>query len=182
MHGVIRGWRMEDRYDLAALLNNPKILNNLRDGIPYPYTVQDAEEFIASMLAADPSQTFPFAITADDTVIGSIGVFRCGNIHAQSAEMGYYVGEPYWGQGFATDAVRQVCRYIWEHTDILRIFAEPFAYNQASCRVLEKAGFQLEGTMRSHAVKNGKVLDMKLYALVRAPHDVSHFPVLESGF
>ena len=167
MHSGIRRWRMEDRYDLAALLNNPKILNNLRDGIPYPYTVRDAEEFISSMLAADPTQTFPFAITAGDTVIGSIGVFRCGNIHSQAAEMGYYIGEPYWGQGFATDAVRQVCRYIWENTDILRIFAEPFAYNQASCRVLEKAGFQLEGTMRSHAVKNGRVLDMKLYRMHR---------------
>ena len=81
--------------------------------------------------------------------------------------MGYYIGEPYWGKGMGTSAVQQVCRYIFEHTDIIRIFAEPFAQNTASCRVLEKAGFQLEGILYSNAVKNGKVLDMKMYALLR---------------
>ena len=81
--------------------------------------------------------------------------------------MGYYIGEPYWGLVYATSAVQQICRYIFENTDILRIFAEPFACNTASCRVLEKSGFKLEGTLNSNAVKNGNVLDMKMYALVR---------------
>ena len=101
-------------------------------------------------------------------MVGSIGVFRQENIHFRTAELGYYIGEPYWGRGFATSAVKQVCQYVFDHSDILRIFAEPFAYNAASCRVLEKAGFQFEGTLRSNAVKNGEVLDMKLYARVRA--------------
>jgi len=149
------------------MLNNRKVQDNLRDGLPYPYTPADAEEYIASMLAADETQTFAFAITADGAVIGSIGVFRRGNIHFRTAELGYYIGEPYWGKGYATSAVKQVCRYVFEHSDIIRIFAEPFAYNKASCRVLEKAGFQLEGILRSNAVKNGTILDMNLYALVR---------------
>lgn len=152
---------------MAALLNNKKILNNLRDGLPYPYTAKDAEEYIAAMLSADQTETFAFAIEAEHVLAGSIGVFRGGNIHARTAEMGYYIGEPYWGRGYGTSAVKQTCQYVFEHTDIIRIFAEPFAYNAASCRVLEKAGFQLEGTLRGNAVKNGKILDMKLYALVK---------------
>ena len=93
MEQVIRKWRMEDKYALAALLNNPRILANLRDGIPYPYTVRDAEEFIAAMLHADQTQTFAFAIVENDVGIGSAGIFRCGNIHFRTAELGYYLGE-----------------------------------------------------------------------------------------
>ena len=167
MNCVIREWRIEDKTALAALLNNQNILNNLRDGLPYPYTASDAEEYIAAMLSADKTKTFAFAIAAEHTLVGSIGVFRRDNIHFRTAEMGYYIGEPYWGKGFGTSAVKQTCAYIFGHTDIIRIFAEPFAYNAASCRVLEKAGFRLEGILRSNAVKNGSVLDMKLYALVK---------------
>lgn len=167
MECVIRRWKIEDKNDLAELLNNKNILNNLRDGIPYPYTVKDAEGFISSTLKADKTKTFAFAITAEDKLIGSIGVFRCENIHFQTAELGYYLGEKYWGRGYATSAVKQACKYIFDNTDIIRIFAEPFAYNTASCRVLEKAGFQFEGTLRSNAVKNGRVLDMKMYALLK---------------
>lgn len=167
MECIIRKWKLEDAGELAGMLNNKKILDNLRDGLPYPYTLKDAKEYITAMLSADQAKTFAFAITAEDKVIGSIGVFRCENIHSRTAEMGYYIGEPYWGKGMGTSAVRQVCDYVFAHTDILRIFAEPFAYNAASCRVLEKAGFTLEGILRSNAVKNGRVLDMKMYSLVR---------------
>lgn len=164
---IIRTWKYEDKYSLAELLNNKNILNNLRDGLPYPYTVADAEEFITAMLSSDRTKTFAFAVTADDLVVGSIGIFRCDNIHSRTAEMGYYIGEQYWGKGYATSAVKQACNYIFTHTDIIRIFAEPFAYNTASGRVLEKAGFQLEGVLHSNAVKNGNILDMKLYALIK---------------
>lgn len=167
MECIIREWKIEDAAELAEMLNNRNILNNLRDGLPYPYTKGDAEEYIISMLEADKMKTFAFAITVDDKVVGSIGVFRCENIHYRTAEMGYYIGEPYWGNGLGTSAVKQVCDYIFENTDIIRIFAEPFAYNMASCRVLEKAGFQLEGLLRNNAIKNGEVLDMKTYALIK---------------
>ena len=163
----IREWKLEDSVRLAEMLNNRKILDNLRDGLPYPYTINDAKDYITAMLSADKTKTFAFAIEANNEVIGSIGVFRCDNIHFRTAEMGYYIGEPYWGKGYATSAVKQTCKNIFEHTDIIRIFAEPFVYNTASCRVLEKTGFQLEGTLHSNAVKNGTVLDMKLYALVK---------------
>ena len=163
----IRKWELSDAKDLAAALSNKKVQDNLRDGLPYPYTEQDGKEFISAMLSADESETFAFAITVDNTVIGSIGIFRQENIHRQTAELGYYIAEEYWGKGIMTEAVRQICEYVFRESDIIRIYAEPFVYNIASCRVLEKAGFQYEGTLRSNAVKNGKVMDMKMYSLLK---------------
>lgn len=163
----IRKWELTDAKDLAAAISNEKVQDNLRDGLPYPYTEQDGVEFISAMLSANEEETFAFAITVDDRVVGSIGVFRQGNIHRQTAELGYYIAEAYWGRGIMTDAVRQICAYVFDKSDIIRIYAEPFAYNIASCRVLEKAGFQYEGTLRSNAVKKGRVIDMKMYSLLK---------------
>lgn len=163
----IRKWELTDAKDLAAAISNEKVQDNLRDGLPYPYTEQNGMEFISAMLSANEEETFAFAITVDDRVVGSIGVFRQGNIHRQTAELGYYIAEEYWGRGIMTDAVRQICAYVFDKSDIIRIYAEPFAYNMASCRVLEKAGFQYEGTLRSNAVKKGRVIDMKMYSLLK---------------
>jgi RimJ/RimL family protein N-acetyltransferase len=167
MNVKIRPWQAGDAADVAAIINNKKVQDNLRDGIPFPYTEKDGAEFIDSMLAVAQGAAFPFAILVDGKVAGSIGAFRQSNIHSRTAEMGYYVGEEYWGHGVCTAAVKLTCEYIFANTDIIRIYAEPFAYNAASCRVLEKAGFQYEGTLRSNAVKNGGVVDMRMYALVR---------------
>ena len=136
--------------------------------MPYPYTEQDGIDFISAILSANENKTFAFAITTEGKVIGSIGVFRQGNIHRLTAELGYYIAEEYWGKGIMTKAVKQICNYVFDNSDILRIYAEPFAFNAASCRVLEKAGFQYEGTLRSNAIKNGKVIDMKMYSLLKS--------------
>lgn len=167
MNCRIRKWDLSDAKDLAAALSNTKIQDNLRDGLPYPYTEQDGIDYISAMLSADENDTFAFAITIEGKVIGSIGVFRQGNIHRQTAELGYYIAEEYWGKGIMTEAIKQICKYVFDKSDIIRIYAEPFAYNLASCRVLEKAGFQYEGTLRKNAVKNGKIIDMKMYSLLR---------------
>ena len=167
MNCKIRRWELSDARDLATALSNKKIQDNLRDGLPYPYTEQDGKEFISAMLAANENDTFAFAITVNGKVIGSIGAFRQGNIHRQTAELGYYIAEEYWGKGIMTEAVKQLCDYVFSNTDIIRIYAEPFAYNIGSCRVLEKAGFQYEGTLRSNALKNGNVFDMKMYSKLK---------------
>lgn len=167
MNCTIRGWILDDKESLAETLNNPHILRNLRNGIPYPYTIQDAEDYIQAMMKANEQELLAFAIVVDDQVVGSLSVSRGIDIHSWSGELGYYIAEPYWGKGIATSAVQQACKHVFEHTDIIRIFAEPFAYNTASCRVLEKSGFQLEGTLHNYAIKDGKVLDMKMYALVK---------------
>ena len=93
MNIKIRTWHIEDAPDLANALNNKKIQENLRDGLPFPYTVSDAEAYIAAMLSADCEKTYAWAITVDGIAIGSIGVFRKDNIHRLTAEMGYYLAE-----------------------------------------------------------------------------------------
>lgn len=163
----IRKWELSDAKDLALALSNKKIQDNLRDGLPYPYTEQDGAAFIASMLSSDENETFAFAITVDGKAVGSIGVFRQANIHRRTAELGYYLAEEYWGKGIMTEAVKQICKYVFRESDMIRIYAEPFAYNTASCKVLEKAGFQYEGTLRNNAVKNGKIIDMKMYSIIK---------------
>lgn len=102
----IRKWELSDAKDLAGMLSNKKVQDNLRDGLPYPYTEQDGKEFISAMLSADENETFAFAITVDSMVIGSIGIFRQGNNHRQTAELGYYIVEEYWGKGIMTENLR----------------------------------------------------------------------------
>ena len=168
MNCILRKWQLSDAQDLAAALNNEKIQNNLRDSLPFPYTQQDARDYIITMLSSQEDSAFAYAITIDDRAVGSIAAFRQGNIHRRTAELGYYLAESCWGRGIMTDAIRQLCGIIFETTDILRIYAEPFSYNTGSRRALEKAGFRFEGMMKNNAVKNGKVVDMALYSLTRA--------------
>lgn len=163
----IREWKIEDAEQLKNAINNEKILDNLRDGIPYPYTLENAKEFITQTLNAPVNSQYSWAILVDNNVIGSVGVFRKDNIHCYTAEIGYYIAEEYWGKGIMTQVIKEVCKYIFENTDIIRIFAEPFSYNVASCKVLEKAGFELEGILRNNAIKNNKVLDMKMYSIIK---------------
>ncbi|GHV31723.1 N-acetyltransferase [Clostridia bacterium] len=152
---------------MAAILNNKKVQDNLSDGYPFPYTVADAEKFLDAVHKSGTDDAFRFAVAVDEKAVGSVIVLRRTNIHRRTGELGYYVAEEYWGKGVCTTAVRLICRYVFENSDIIRIFAEPFAQNAASCRVLEKAGFVCEGTLQANAVKNGEVIDMKLYALVK---------------
>lgn len=163
----LREWKLSDAENLSSAIGNKKILDNLRDGVPYPYTEQDGKEFISAILSSDKSSTFAFAIEIENKAVGSITCFRQSNIHYRTAELGYYLAEEYWGKNIMTRAVKQICKYVFENSDIIRIYAEPFAQNIASCRVLEKAGFQFEGLMRANAVKNGEIKDMKLYAIIK---------------
>lgn len=164
---TIREWKVSDAEALAGLLNDKKILDNLRDGLPYPYTTDDALFYINSCISADKNSNFCFAIVYNDKVVGSIGIFRQDNIHFRTAELGYYIGADYWGKGIMTEAVRLACKHVFGSTDIVRIYAEPFAENIGSCRVLEKNGFILEGVLRKNAYKKGVFRDMKMYALIK---------------
>lgn len=179
MNVKIRKWETEDAKSLAAALSNKNVLNNLRDGLPYPYTEKDALNYINAMRKSDPYSTFAYAVDIDGTAVGSIGAFRQGNIHFRTAELGYYLDEKYWGKGVMTQAVRLLCEKIFAETDIIRIYAEPFAYNTGSRRVLEKAGFQLEGILKNNAVKNGRALDMAMYALTKEPYTIKRLTKYE---
>lgn len=147
MECKIRKWKIDDAAELAATLNNKNIQDNLRDGLPYPYTEDDAKYYINEMLKADKNSIFAFAITADDKVVGSIGVFRKDNIHSLTAEMGYYIAEPFWGKGLGTCAIKQTCQYVFSNTDILRILQSRLAIISLPAGFLRKA----DSKMKEHS-------------------------------
>jgi RimJ/RimL family protein N-acetyltransferase len=88
------------------------------------------------------------------------------DVERVSAEIGYWLAEPFWGRGIATEAVVAVTQYAIATHRITRVFALPFASNAASCRVLEKAGYALEGRLRRSAIKDGKIVDQMQYAFI----------------
>lgn len=164
---ILRKWKPSDEKDVANYGNNKKIADNLRDAFPHPYSLKDAQEFINACLSADERQKMFRAIEIDGKAAGSIGVFKGGDIYRKSGELGYWLAEPYWGSGIMSAAAQRICAEAFEKLDIVRIFAEPFAYNAASRKVLEKAGFVLEGVMKNAAIKNGEIFDYCMYALLK---------------
>ena len=158
---VIRPWRTEDAEDIAYAMNNRNVLDNLRDGIPFPYTPSDALEYMSFLAKSGQGQIYSFVIDYNGRAVGSISATRQQDIHSRTAEAGYYIAEEFWGLGIGTSALRQLRRYIFSRTDIIRLFAMPFDDNAASCRILENCGFSLEGILRCNAVKNGTVRDMR---------------------
>ena len=162
---LIRDWREDDGPGIAKYANNRKISKNLRDGFPYPYSLADAEEFLAKVRRQEP-KTF-FAIATEDEVIGGIGLGIGDDVHRFTAEMGFWLAEPFWEKGIMTEAVKRFTEYAFKQFDLVRIFAEPYNTNPASARVLEKAGYVFEGTMRAHVFKEGQVLDQHIFARVK---------------
>jgi RimJ/RimL family protein N-acetyltransferase len=162
---TLRAPRQSDAHALAKYANRREIWINLRDRMPHPYSLADANEWLASIRHQDPRVNF--LIDVGGEAIGGVGLVLGTDIERCSAEVGYWVGVEHWGRGIATAAVSRVCKYAFEDLGLLRVFATPLAWNPASSRVLEKAGFQREGTMRSACIKDGKVVDMLLYAKVR---------------
>lgn len=163
---AIRPLQYEDAPSLAFYANNRNIWLNLRDAFPHPYTLADAEKFITSIKSQKPETVF--AIVHAKKTIGAIGYKIGTDVERVSTEIGYWIGEPFWRQGIMTEVVGALTGYIIKKHNLSRVFAVPFDWNTASHRVLEKAGFQLEGRMRQSVIKDGKIIDQLLYAYV--PH------------
>ena len=161
----IRSFSPADAESLVRYANNRRVSINLRDRFPYPYTRADAEAFLDAARAQRPESDF--AIAGHDEVIGGIGFHRQTDVYRLSAEIGYWLGEPFWGRGIATRTVRALADWIFATTPLVRLYAHVFDWNPASARVLEKAGFALEGRMRRSVTKNGQIIDQLSYALVR---------------
>ena len=167
MDFILREWRREDAADVAKYADNEKIARNLRDVFPHPYALADAQGFLDICIAGDLEMSLFRAIEIDGRAAGSIALCRGSDVYQKTAELGYWLAEDYWGRGIMTQAVRQLCREGFSRWDIQRIYAEPFAHNAGSRRVLEKAGFSLEGVMRRGVFKRGQVCDFCMYALLR---------------
>jgi [ribosomal protein S5]-alanine N-acetyltransferase len=161
---VLREWRQADAPSLVKYANNLNIARQLRDRFPHPYTAAAARQFIQSLAQAGPVTSF--AMTVDGLAVGGIGFAPGADVERYSAEIGYWLGEPYWGRGITSEAVQLVSEYAFRSCNMLRLFALPFADNLQSVRVLEKAGYVREAILRSSSVKAGIVRDQALYALV----------------
>ncbi len=164
---VVRSWRATDAESLTRHADNRAIWLNRRDAFPHPYTRRDAREFIRATLRRAP-ETF-FAIAVADEAVGGIGFVLHADVERVSAEIGYWLGEPFWGRGIVTEALRAVTAYAIETHRLTRVYAVPFAWNAASCRVLEKAGYALEARLRNSAIKDGRITDQLQYAFIAAP-------------
>lgn len=162
---MIRSWKMDDASAIVKYANNKKIWRNLRDAFPHPYALSDAEDFLKKVTAHDPECVF--AISTKAEAIGGIGMVIGEDVHRYAAELGYWLAEPFWNQGIMTQAVKRILEYVFTNLDLYRIYAEPYEGNNASVRVLEKAGFQYEGRLRTSVYKDGKLLDQLLYAKVK---------------
>ncbi len=154
---ILRPWQKQDAQELAAVANNRNIWNNVRDALPSPYTVMDALQWIVHVNGQQP--VINFAIVCEGMVVGSIGCHTKEDISRKNIEIGYFVGEPYWGKGIATEALKQLLNFITTRLDVVRIEAHVFAQNKSSMKVLQKNGFYLEAIHRKAVIKNNEILD-----------------------
>ena len=155
-----------DAPSIARFANNRKVWRNLRNSFPQPYSLADAEEFIERI--NDQPGPPVLGIEVDDQVVGTVGVRLKEYIETGTAELGYWLGEEYWGRGIATEATRALIPYALEKFQLRRIDAWVYDWNPASARVLEKCQFTLEGIARRSAIKDGQIADRMLYAYLPA--------------
>lgn len=154
---ILRPWKREDAQALAAIANNKNIWLNVRDAFPHPYTVMDALQWIAKRLEEEP--VLNFCIEYQGKVAGSVAVVPKQDVYRKSMEIGYFVGEPFWGKGIGTQAVSKILEYINQRFEVNRIYAEVFENNKSSMAVLRKNGFHLEGIRQKAVIKNGVLMD-----------------------
>lgn len=165
-------WQPEWAAAAAQYANCREIADFLRDGFPFPYSTQDAEAYIRDCMEKEERQLCR-AIVVDGIAVGSVGVFPGADVYRRSAEVGYWLGKPYWGHGIMTEAIGRICREAFVRFDVVRLYAEPFAENTGSRRILEKNGFQLEGILRQSVCKNGRMQDSCMYARLQSSEAIN---------
>jgi len=160
----VRSWETSDVDALVRHADNYNVWINLRDAFPHPYTRHHAREFIRSVRQRTPETTF--AIAVEGEAVGSIGFVLHPDVERVSAEIGYWLAEPFWGRGITAEALAAVTTHAIDVHHLTRVYALPFAWNARSCRVLEKAGYVLEARLRRSAIKNGEITDQLQYAFI----------------
>ena len=163
----LRPWNISDLPSLVAHANNFNVARFMTDLFPHPYTEESGRGFIAFATKDDPIHIF--AIEVDGEAAGGIGIHPQQDIMRKNAELGYWLGEKFWGNGIVTRAIPQMVDFAFRTYDITRVFARPFGNNPASHRVLEKCGFRLEARIAGNIIKNGEILDELIYAIRRGP-------------
>jgi RimJ/RimL family protein N-acetyltransferase len=161
----VRSWEWRDRDAIVRHANNRNVSINLRDRFPYPYTASDARNWLDVVVGYEPETNF--AIDVAGEAVGGIGFTLQPDVGRRSAEIGYWLGEEFWGRGIATEALIAVTDHAFAKYDLCRIYAHVFDWNGASARVLEKAGYEFEGRLRKSVIKEGQTIDQLMYAVVR---------------
>jgi RimJ/RimL family protein N-acetyltransferase len=164
----LRPWQPGDEGALAQLANNRSIWRNLTDQFPHPYRHEDAVTWIRQSVRR-PDDCRHLAVIHDGQLVGGVGFNRLGDLRTMTAEIGYWVGEPFWGRGFATEALNLLSDVALLDYDFVRLQATVLGWNPASCRVLEKAGYEPEARLRRQGFKDGEVTDIWMYARLRDP-------------
>ena len=162
---LLREWRRGDEPSLVRHANNRNIWLNVRDTFPHPYTRSDALDWV--QLASGEGLNLVFAIDIDGFAVGAVGLRPGEDVNRLSAEIGYWLGEEFWGRGIATEVLAAVTEYAFQTLGMARVYAEVFEWNAASMRVLEKCGFEREGVLRKAAMKDRKLIDQIVYSKVR---------------
>jgi ribosomal-protein-alanine N-acetyltransferase len=161
---TLRAWQTGDEESLVHNANNRNVWINLRNSFPHPYTLADARNWIQKASTVTPQKDF--AIVVDGKAVGGIGFNPKDDVHRRSAEIGFWLGEEYWGRGIMTEALRAVTEYAFTNFDFCRLYARVFEWSPASMRVFEKAGYNLEARLKKAVTKEGKTIDEFLYAIV----------------
>ena len=174
----MRPWRESDVDSLAEHANNINVAKNLRDRFPHPYTRHNARDFLK--YAASLQDQSNLAIEVEGAAVGAIGYVAGGDVERFSAEIGYWLGEAFWGRGVMTEAVRALTQWAFDNFNLSRIYAGVLEWNPASIRVLEKAGYQFEGRLRKAVVKQDLVMDELVYSVVN-DNDKEPRPVMSEN-
>lgn len=161
----IRDWRRQDEVSMVLHANDKEVWRNLTDRFPFPYTRKDARDWIEFNLRLDPPMNF--AIEVDGEVVGGIGIGIREDVRRTTAEIGYWLGRKYWGNGIITEALTAFTEYCFKNFDVCRLEASVFEWNPASMRVLEKSGYVREACLKKAAIKDGQTIDLIIYACVR---------------
>ncbi|MDR2499124.1 MAG: GNAT family N-acetyltransferase [Tannerellaceae bacterium] len=170
---TLRKWDASDAPSLAEHANDIVISRNVRDGFPHPYSINDATSYIEYLHISNTAD-LNFAIVINDKAVGGIGLVTFTDIERYGAELGYWLGTAFRGQGIMTEVVRTFTKYVLLNTNIVRLFASVFEFNRASARVLEKTGFRFIGTLRKAAFKDNRFVNMLYYEII--DEDISTLP------
>ncbi|MGB0917552.1 MAG: GNAT family N-acetyltransferase [Flavobacteriales bacterium] len=161
----LRPWSKEDLPSLVNHANNPKIANNLSDGFPHPFTEENGKRFLKIFVESETDLFL--CIDVNGEAVGSIGIHSKKDVHRKNAEIGYWLAEPFWGQGILSRAIPQAVNLAFEKFDITKVLACPYGENRGSQRVLEKCGFVLEARLKDNIFKNGRYQDELIYTVNR---------------
>jgi [ribosomal protein S5]-alanine N-acetyltransferase len=164
--GYLRPWDISDAEDLAKIADDKCIADNLRDLFPQPYYTSDAIEWLTMVQNFEGPFRY-FAIIVDGKLAGSIGLSPKTDIYRKNAEVGYFIAPGFWNRGITSRALKAITAYAFNTFDIVRVYAEPFADNTASRRVLEKAGYIHEATFKNYVIKNGIIKDSCVYSVLK---------------